>query len=83
MSDLTTAEAVLDALLAGTPIDELEPHLQQLASQERQTVLCTACFILDEVRANCPERADEIVEILERDCGSYCSGKKTCMPKGQ
>jgi len=78
MPDLTTPTGVLDELMAGTPVEEVEPHLQRLVADDRQTVLCTVCFILDDVRKNCPERADDITEILKRDCRFYVLGDRTC-----
>lgn len=82
MSDLITATDVLEVLLAGAPVEELEAHLQQLEFQERQTALCTACYMLDEVKATCLERAEGIADILERNCRFFRSGVRTCYQSG-
>lgn len=79
MPDGTTTTDVLEALLAGASVEELEAQLDTLAAEERQTVLCTACYVLDEVRANCVERADEIAEFLQRNCRYFIAGQKTCI----
>jgi len=81
MSDLTTPD-ILDALLSGAAGEELESQLQQLEPPERQTVLCTACYMLDEVKATCVERAYEIAQILETNCRFFRSGVRTCYQFG-
>lgn len=78
MPNLGSATSVLNALMAGIAIDEFEKGLKQLDSDEQQTVLCTACFLMPEVRANCEQRADEIVEILKRNSRCFSRGVLRC-----
>lgn len=78
MPDSSNATGVLNALMAGIAIDEFEKRLKQLDSDEQQTVLCTACYLMPEVRANCEQRADEIAEILRRNSRCYSQRRFRC-----
>lgn len=78
MSDPVAATQVLEDLMAGIAADEIETRLHALSSTERQTVLCTACYLLDEVKANCIERGDEIVKTLRKNCPLYRSKNNRC-----
>ena len=72
-----TDQEVFELLLAGTSADEVQLYLDQLTAEDRQAVLCTACYLLDELAANCPERADEIGAVIAANCHMcYCSGRR-------
>jgi hypothetical protein len=67
-----------EILLAGTAPNEIQPELDRLTAEDRQAVLCTACYLLDELAAKYPERADEIEAVIAANCQLYhCSGKRT------
>jgi len=72
MTDLELFETPL----AGTSPNEIQAELDRLAAEDRQAVLCTACYLLDAPAANCPERACHIVITLF-DAGN---GTKVEMP---
>jgi hypothetical protein len=69
---------VFEILLAGSPPNEIQPELDRLTAEDRQAVLCTACYLLDELAADCPERADEIGSVIAANCRmNHCSGRRT------
>ena len=73
-----TDRELFETLLAGTSQNEIQPELDRLTVEDRQAVLCTACFLLDEIAANCPERADNIGAFIAANCLMYhCSGRRT------
>jgi len=75
----TSSRSVLNALMAGTAIQEVQNVLQGLRIGERYAVLCTACYRRDErVAADCLELAHEISELLTRNCPFYFHGQRTC-----
>lgn len=78
MTDLSRATSVLNALMAGSPAEEVERDLEQLDPDERQTLLCTACYLMNEVRVNCEQRAEEIAAILRRNSRCYPHGSSKC-----
>ena len=78
MPTLVTAEDVLEALVSGSTASETQPSPDRLPTTDRQAVLCTACFMMEEVAANCQEWADEISEVITLNCSFYKSGIRTC-----
>jgi len=73
-----TDREMFETLLAGTSPNEIQPELDRLTVEDRQAVLCTACYLLDELAANCPERADEIGAVIAANCPmNHCSGRRT------
>ena len=72
-----TDRALFETLLAGAFPNEIQPELDRLTAEDRQAVLCTACYLLDELAANCPERANEIGAVIAANCLMYhCSGRR-------
>ena len=72
-----TDRELFETLLAGASASEIQPELDQLTAEDRQAVLCTACYLLDELAANCPERADAIGAVIAANCHMcYCSGRR-------
>ena|SRR5581483_6272650 len=69
---------LFEQVLAGTPADEIQSDLNRLAATERQALLCTVCFILEEVEMNCRERADEIRKLVQNNCPQYSAGQALC-----
>lgn len=70
---------VLEAVLAGRPAFEIEPSLQELSRDDRQTVLCTVCSIHNEIASNCLEYAHEVSALLTSHCPLYVNGIATCL----
>jgi len=78
MPEPLTDREVFELLLAGTSADEVRLYLERLTAEDRQAVLCTACYLLDELAANCPERANEIGAVIAANClMNHCSGRRT------
>ena len=78
MPKLLTDRELFESLLAGTSANDIQSELARLTVEARQAVLCTACYLLDELAANCPERADEIGAVIAANCHMcYCSGRRT------
>jgi len=76
-----TDREVFEALLAGSSADEVQLYLGQLTVEDRQAVLCTACYLLDEIAVNCHERAEEIGAFIAANCPMlHCSGPKAVQP---
>lgn len=55
---------IFQALLGGALIEDLQARINDLTSDERDILLCTASCIQTAVAANCQERADEIERLL-------------------
>jgi len=73
-----TDRELFETLLAGASPNEIQPELDRLTAEDRQAVLCTACYLLDELGANCPERADDVGAVIAANCHMYhCSGRRT------
>jgi hypothetical protein len=73
-----TGQELFETLLAGTFPNEIQAELDRLTAEDRQAVLCTACYLLDKLAANCPERANEIDAIIAANCRMYhCSRRST------
>lgn len=49
----SSPESLFHVLLSGGTRDEIQPDLDRLSSDDRQTVLCSACYVVEEVAANC------------------------------
>ena len=63
-------EIMSEENMAGKPADEVDTKLQALSFAQSQMVLCTACYMMDDLKANCIERANQIGRTLlsGRDC---------------
>jgi hypothetical protein len=72
-----TDREVFETLLAGSSPDEIQSELDQLTAEDRQAVLCTGCYLLDELAADCPGRADQIGAVITANCRmNHCSGRR-------
>jgi hypothetical protein len=69
---------LFDELIAGGSSEELGPGLAELTPDARLAVLCTACFLVEEIAANCQERAANLGEIITANCRFYENGLRTC-----
>ena len=78
MPNFATAQEVLEALATGTAANEIQSSLDWLPSTDRQAVLCTVCFTVDEVAANCQDWADEIAKVITLNCSFYKASVRTC-----
>ena len=78
MLKLTTGKEILDELLSGSGLETIEASFRRLTADEKQTCLCEACYILDELRTNCVEPADEIAKLLDLHCRFFVSGRRSC-----
>jgi hypothetical protein len=81
MPEKLTDREMFETLLAGTAPNEIQSELDRLTAEDRQAVLCTACYLQDELAANCPERADEIGAVIAVNClMSHCTFRR---PRGR
>ena len=80
-ADDTTMPAadVFEMILAGRPALHVTACLKQLAPNERQNVLCTACAMHYEIARNCVETAVEVSKLLKAECPFYIDGVATCL----
>jgi len=79
MARFGSTPGLANALIAGRSANELEMEFSRLSSREEcQAVLCTCCTILEDVRRNCRERADEMAKLLTRNCELFAPGRKVC-----
>ena len=74
----SSAEDLFHFLLSGGTPDEIQPNLDRLPTDERQTVLCSACYVVDEVAANCKALASTISDTLSGNCLYYQKGLRRC-----
>jgi hypothetical protein len=78
MPSCPTPTDLFEILLAGGTRDEIQPDLDRLPTDERQTVLCSVCYVVDEVAANCKELASTISDTLSGNCLYYQNGLRRC-----
>jgi hypothetical protein len=75
----STYDCVFETIMAGYPAHEVMPHLQNLTGDERQTLLCTVCSMLDEITCNCRDHGAEVATILTLGCPLFLDGRATCL----
>jgi hypothetical protein len=73
-----SAEDLFHVLLSGGTREEVQSDLDHLTKEDRQTVLCSACYVVDEVAANCKELASTISDTLNGNCLYYQNGLRRC-----
>ena len=78
MPVFANAQEVLEALASGTAASEIQPSLDRLPSTDRQAVLCTVCFTVEEIAANCQDWSDQIAKVITLNCSFYKAGVRTC-----
>jgi hypothetical protein len=64
---------IFEMLRSGAAADEVQNRLAQLTAEDRQAVLCTACFLVDEIKEEYPDRAGEILDFIASKCAMRCS----------
>jgi hypothetical protein len=74
----SSAEGLFHVLFSGGTRDEIQPDLDRLSADDRQTVLCSACYVVDEVAGNCTELASTISDTLSGNCLYYQNGLRRC-----
>ena len=73
---LTTAQEVIDALMAGDTADELQPHILRLSTGEFHLLLTTARLLRRQIAAVCLQRADEIDRLLIYNTWTFISEQR-------
>ena len=73
-----SAEDLFQVLLSGGTRQEIQPDLERLSADDRQTVLCSACYVIDEVAVNCRELAGTISDTLSGNCLYFQNGLRRC-----
>lgn len=75
---IATLEGILDALGAGESSEEVQLAVKGLPIHQRYAVLCSACYMRDEIAITRPEQANSLGEIVSKNCPFYFSGRRTC-----
>jgi hypothetical protein len=73
-----TARQAIDALLAGSTAVELQPEVSQLPLMELHPLVCSACWMLNDIAGNCADYAEEADKLLTRNCGLCAAGVHGC-----
>jgi len=69
----------LDALLAGGTAAELQPQISRLPLMDVHALLCSACWMRDDIASNCSEYAQKVDKLLTRNSGIYAAGVRGCL----
>ena len=77
--NLTTAQLAVDALLAGSTAAELQSEVSRLPIVELHALVCTACWMRDEIASNCAAYAEEVDKLLTKNCGIFAAGVRGCL----
>ena len=70
---------ILDALLAGSTAAELQSNVSRLPIMEVHALLCSACWMRNDIASNCAAYGTEVDKLLTRNCGIYAAGVKGCL----
>src|SRR5205823_9488479 len=73
-----TVREVFDGIMSGVPAHELESDIAALPLTERAALLCTVCAIRDEVAGVCEQSAQQIGEVLNRNCRLFAERGDRC-----
>ena len=73
-----TVHSILDALLTGASVEELQPRINALPVTERAALLCSTCAMIDELVTICHDVSVEAERILIRNCRFFEPGKVLC-----
>jgi hypothetical protein len=65
---------ILNALLAGSTAEQLQPEVKRLSAVEHQAVVCTACVLRYDIEDNCQAPADEVTKLVAKNCPFHKSG---------
>src|SRR5690242_4480473 len=63
-----TVHSILDALLTGASVEELQPRINALPVTERAALLCSTCAMIDELVTICHGVGVEAERVLIRNC---------------
>ena len=66
--------SILDALLTGASMEELQPRINALLATERATLLCSTCAMIDELAVICREVSLEAESVLICNCRFFEPG---------
>jgi len=69
----------MEMILAGFPACVVAPRLKELASDERQSLLCNVCSMHCEIARNCLATAEEVDALLSLECPYYIDSVATCL----
>jgi uncharacterized membrane protein len=78
MSCANSYDGVLEAVMAGRPLSEIEAIVETLSLEDRQELLCTLCSIQHEIASNCAQHGDDVSALLSLNCALYVDGVATC-----
>lgn len=78
MSYANSYDGVLEAVMAGRPLSEIETIVEKLSLEERQALLCTLYSIQHEIAINCAQHGDDVSGLLSLNNSLYSDGAATC-----
>ena len=70
--------SILEALLTGASVAELQPRIDALLATERAAFLCSTCAMIDELVIICHDVGVEAERVLVRNCRYYEPGNVLC-----
>ena len=73
-----TVHSILDALLTGASVEELQPRINAVPVTERAALLCSTCAMIDELATICHDVSVEAERVLIRYCRFFEPGNILC-----
>ena len=73
-----TVHSILDALLTGASVEELQPRINALPVTEMAALLCSTCAMMDELAIICRDVSIEAEGVLTRNCRFFEPGNVLC-----
>ena len=73
-----TVHSILDALLTGASVEELQPRINALPIGECATLLCSTCAMIDELVIIYRDVSVEVARVLIRNCRFFEPGNVLC-----
>jgi hypothetical protein len=70
------ASRLFDALMAGLSATDLQPLIEKLTNNDRQTLLCMVCFFVSDTETS-SERAAELKQVMANNC-EFLTGSAAC-----
>ena len=79
LQQLRTRHNIMNALLAGSAAVELQPQISRLPIMEVHALVCSACWMRNDIASNCVAYAEEVDRLLTKNCGIYAAGVRGCL----
>jgi len=79
MSSESSADEILEMILADYPAHMVIPRLKELSADARQSLLCNVCSMRCEIARNCLATGNEVDKLLTAECPYFIDGVATCL----